>query len=241
MRNLFAALFALVVVSSAQAELTVPHFFSDHMVLQRDHDAAIWGQADANAKVSVSFKGKTAVAQADSKGRWRTAIPTGKADATAASLVISTGSEKITINDILVGEVWFASGQSNMVFTMNRVPAYAPIIEKADHPQIRMFNAPTVTAVEPQDDIRGSWTLCSPKTVPQYSAVAFFFARKLHTDLGIPIGIIKSAWGGKPVETFTSREALKTLELFDLQDRAINELSSGERQRVFLSPKRYVL
>ena len=94
---------------------------------------------------------------------------------------------------------------------MNRVPAYAELLTKSDHPHIRMFNAPTVTAVDPQDDIEGEWTLCSPETAPGYSAVAFFFARKLHDELGVPIGVIKSAWGGKPVETFTSRDALNTL------------------------------
>jgi sialate O-acetylesterase len=94
---------------------------------------------------------------------------------------------------------------------MERVPDYAELIQESNHPLIRMFNAPLVTAVEPQDDIEGEWTPASPETVPGYSAVAFFFARKLHEELGIPIGVIKSAWGGKPVETFTSRKALNTL------------------------------
>ena len=94
---------------------------------------------------------------------------------------------------------------------MNRAPAYSSVIEKANFPHVRMFNAPLVTSPTPQSNIDGAWTPCSPKTVPQFSAVAFFFARKLHTELGIPIGVIKSAWGGKPVETFTSREALRSL------------------------------
>lgn len=195
----------------SSAGLSLPHFFSDHMVVQRESAAAVWGTADPNSEVSLSFKGSTATAKADGKGRWRATIETGKADATGAPLSIVSGTESVTIADVLVGEVWFASGQSNMVFTMNRSPAYAELIAKSDHPQIRMFNAPTVTAVEPQTDIEGEWTLSSPETVPGYSAVAFFFARKLHLELGVPIGVIKSAWGGKPVETFTSREALNAL------------------------------
>ena len=154
---------------------------------------------------------QTASATADSQGHWRTRLPTGAADAQGADLLITSGTDKLTLHDVLVGEVWFASGQSNMYFTMDRVPAYADLIAKTDLPGLRMFNAPLVTAVEPQDDIEGEWTLASPKTVPGYSAVAFFFARKLHLDLGIPVGVIKSAWGGKPVETFTSRQALNTL------------------------------
>lgn len=207
---IFIAL-CLIAPAVTQAELSMPKFFSDHMVLQRDRDAAIWGTAAPGAEVLVRFKGNSATVKAGADGKWRAEIGTGAADANGATLIVKSGSESKSINDVLVGEVWFASGQSNMVFTMNRVPAYQELLTKSDHRQIRMFNAPTVTAVEPQDDIDGEWTLCSPDTAPGYSAVAFFFARKLHTELGIPIGVIKSAWGGKPVETFTSREALNTL------------------------------
>jgi len=193
------------------AELSVPHFFSDHMVLQRERAAAIWGKADAGAEVSVAFKGKSASAKADADGKWRAQIETGAADASGAVLTISAGKEKIEIQDVLVGEVWFASGQSNMFYTMNRSPEYAGLIAESKHPALRMFNAPLVTAEANQEDIEGSWKAATPETVPDYSAVAFFFARKLHLELGVPVGVIKSAWGGKPVETFTSREALNTL------------------------------
>ncbi len=193
------------------AELSVPHFFSDHMLLQRETSAAIWGQADPDAEVSITFKGETASTTANAHGSWKIEIPTGKADAVGAELTITSGDDALTIADVLVGEVWFASGQSNMYFTMNRVEAYEELIAKSDFPSIRVFNAPLVTSVEPQNDIEGEWTLASPETIPGYSAVAFFFVKKLHEELGIPIGLIKSAWGGKPVETFTSREALDTL------------------------------
>lgn len=193
------------------AELSVPHFFSDHMVLQRERAAAIWGKANAGVEVSVAFKGKSVSAKAGADGKWRTQIETGKADAMGAVLTISAGADKLEIKDVLVGEVWFASGQSNMFYTMNRSPEYAGLIAESTHPALRMFNAPLVTAAEDQDDIEGSWQASTPETVPGFSAVAFFFARKLHLELGIPVGVIKSAWGGKPVETFTSREALNTL------------------------------
>ncbi len=197
--------------SSASAELSVPHFFSDHMVLQRERPVAVWGKADSQASVSVTFRGTSASTQADEQGRWRVAIETGAADPSGSKLTISSDGKQIDINDVLVGEVWLASGQSNMVFTMNRSPAYAELIKQSTHPLIRMFNAPTVTATAPQDDINGQWSICSPETAGDYSAVAFFFARKLQAELGVPIGVIKTAWGGKPVETFTSRQALNTL------------------------------
>jgi sialate O-acetylesterase len=193
------------------AELSVPHFFSDHMVLQRERAAAIWGKADAGAEVTVSFKGKSASTKAAADGNWRTQIETGAADASGAVLTISSGADKREIQDVLVGEVWFASGQSNMHFTMKAAPEYAGLIAESKHPALRMFSAPLVTAEENQDDIEGVWQSATPETVPGFSAVAFFFARKLHLELGVPVGVLKSSWGGKPVETFTSREALNTL------------------------------
>lgn len=203
--------FLLLSPSLLLAKLNVPHFFSDHMVLQRERAAAIWGQADAGAEVTISFKGKSATAKAGADGKWKAQIETGAADAKGALLTIAAGADKIEIQDVLVGEVWFASGQSNMFYTMNRSPEYAGLIAESNHPALRMFNAPLVTADENQDDIDGVWAASTPETVPNFSAVAFFFARKLHLELGVPVGVIKSAWGGKPVETFTSREALNTL------------------------------
>ena len=203
--------FLLLTPSLLFAELSLPHFFSDHMVLQRERAAAIWGKADAKAEVTVSFKGKTATTKAAADGKWRAQIETGTADANGSVLTISAGADKLEIKDVLVGEVWFASGQSNMFYTMNRSPEYAGLIAESNHPALRMFNAPLVTAEANQEDIEGSWKAATPETVPDYSAVAFFFARKLHLELGIPVGVIKSAWGGKPVETFTSRDELNTL------------------------------
>lgn len=225
MRHLLP-LILLAAASPAFAALSLPHFFSDHMVLQRERAAAIWGKADPGAKVTVAFKGRSADARADADGRWRARIETGPADAQGAALTLTTGSEKVEIKDVLVGEVWFASGQSNMHFTMNRAPEYAGLIAESKHPGLRMFNAPVVTAVENQDDINGTWQAATPETVPGFSAVAFFFARKLHLELGIPLGVIKSAWGGKPVETFTSREALNTLPATQAMVSALREADS---------------
>lgn len=208
---LFFAALCVSLPASVMAELSLPHFFSDHMILQRERKAAIWGETDPKSEVSVAFKGKTATTQADASGHWRAEIETGAADATGAELTVISGDKSVAIKDVLVGEVWLASGQSNMFFTMNRAPAYEELMSKANYPALRMFNAPLVTAEKPQSDIEGEWSLCSPETVPGYSAVAFFYALKLHQELGIPVGVLKTCWGGKPVETFTSREALNTL------------------------------
>ena len=230
MRPILALLF--VTPSLLLAELKVPHFFSDHMVLQRERAAAVWGKTDAGAEVTVSFKGKSATAKAAADGKWRAQIETGAADAKGAVLTISTGSDKLEIQDVLVGEVWFASGQSNMAYTMNRSPEYAALIAESRHPAMRVFNGPQVTAAENQDDIAGVWEVSTPETVPTFSAVAFFFARKLHLELGIPVGVIESPWGGKPVETFTSREALNTLPAMKaLVDAMLKEEASYDQAK----------
>lgn len=225
MRHLLP-LILLIASSPAFAALSLPHFFSDHMVFQRERASAIWGKANPGTEVTVAFKGRSAAARADANGRWRAQIETGPADSKGAVMTISTGSEKVEIKDVLIGEVWFASGQSNMHFTMNRAPEYAGLIAESNHPGLRMFNAPVVTAVENQDDIDGTWQAATPETVPGFSAVAFFFARKLHLELGIPVGVIKSSWGGKPVETFTSREALNTLPATQAMVSALMEADS---------------
>ena len=118
----------LLTPSLLLAELSVPHFFSDHMVLQRERPAAIWGKATAGAEIKITFKNQSATTQTGADGKWRTQIQTGPADATGATLTITTGTDKIQIADVLVGEVWFASGQSNMFYTMNRSPEYANLI-----------------------------------------------------------------------------------------------------------------
>lgn len=211
--TLLAVAINLVLASATalHAGLVLPHFFSDHMVLQRERAVAIWGTADADAMVRVSFKGKTAETKPDAAGRWKTAIETGPADSRGAELTITSGKDTITIQDVLVGEVWFASGQSNMVFRMKQARDAEEFIAKADFPDVRFFDGPNVTASEPQSDIEGKWAACTPETIASWSAVACFFAHKLHQELGVPVGVIESSWGGKPVEAFTSREALNTL------------------------------
>ncbi len=214
MRSLFGVVLALQLgLSALSAELTLPNFFGDHMVLQQGQPVPIWGWADANADVSVSFDGKTTSAKADENGYWEVDLPKMGVKAEGSKLTVKAGDEEKVIDDVLVGEVWVASGQSNMVFTVDRIPTAQADVDAADYPNLRMFLADLTPASEPQENIGGEWFVCSPSTVGSFSAVAFYFARKLHEELGVPVGVLKSAWGGKPVETFTSREALETTEL----------------------------
>ena len=205
--RLLATLVALSPLA-LRAELTVPGFFSDHMVVQRDKPIALWGTADPKVPISVSFHGKVTKTSADDKGAWRIELPGEKASAAGRDLTIAAGEDKLTIVDVLVGEVWFASGQSNMAWTVAKTHEAEQDIKGARFPGIRMFLADLTPAAEPQSDIGGQWQVCTPENVPAWSATGYFFAHHLHKELNVPIGIIKSAWGGKPVETFTSREAL---------------------------------
>lgn len=222
-RILIVAAFLALTPGFVIAELALPSFFSDHMVLQRGRSAAIWGTATPNSEVAVTLNEQTATTRADEDGNWRVELKTGAANSKGATLTIKNNDDEVMIGDVLIGEVWLASGQSNMAFTMRGTVGYDDIIKQSDYPEIRMFNAATVTATQPQSDIPGQWSVCTPENVPGYSAVAFFFARKLHQELGVPVGVIKSAWGGKPVETFTSRAALNSMpETKTLVDAALN-------------------
>lgn len=205
-----SGLFLLVLCGalSAGAELSLPHVFSDHMVLQQGKAVKVWGWATPGQEVTVQFRGASATAHAGDAGRWALRIPSGKAGSESYRLLIRAGQEEIAIEDILVGEVWLASGQSNMVWKLRLSAEPERAIAAADQPLIRMFHAPNVTTEPPQDDIEGQWTVCSPETAGEYSAVAYYYARKLQQELKVPVGVIVSAWGGKRIESFISRETL---------------------------------
>ncbi len=137
MKNVFLLLAAAVCVCAPSvtfAELSLPHFFSDHMVVQRDREVAIWGKASPNASVTVSFKDTKSTVKADAQGRWRAQIASGAADAKGAVLTVASGEHQVVISDVLVGEVWLASGQSNMYFTMDRVAEYETLLSRPTIP-----------------------------------------------------------------------------------------------------------
>lgn len=205
------ATIALLSGSQAFAELTLPHFFSDHMVLQRDKPLVIWGKAYPEKDVTVSFSGDSATVTSSASGEWKATLKPRSAQSKGSDLKITSGSESKTLSDVLVGEVWFASGQSNMAWTVQKTHEAAADIAAADHPGLRVFQAKLTPAAEPQNDINGAWFISTPKTAGSFTAVGYFFALELHKELKVPVGIISSSWGGKPVETFTSREALETL------------------------------
>ncbi|MBI1373260.1 MAG: 9-O-acetylesterase [Phycisphaera sp.] len=205
-------------MTEARAEVKLPGFFSDHMVLQREMKAPVWGWADAGEKVAVTVGDKTLTTTAGADGKWRVEFPPMKAGGPITLTV--KGSNTLTVNDVLVGEVWLCSGQSNMEFTVHGSVNAAQEIAAADYPQIRHLKFAHRPAGEPLDDIEAPWQVCSPQTVGNFTACGYFMARELHKELGVPIGLINSSWGGTRVEPWTTRAAFEhNPKLADIAER----------------------
>jgi sialate O-acetylesterase len=200
----------LLIGPPARADVSVPTIFGDNMVLQRDVAVPVWGQAAAGEKVTVSLCDASASTIADKDGSWSVKLPAMKCTArqTGAAMTI-TGKNTITLKNILIGEVWVGSGQSNMEWQLRRSTGGKETIAKADLPNIRLYHVPKTQSKTPTKDIKAAWKVCSPETCPNFSAVLFFFGKRLHDDLNIPIGLINSSWGGSPIEPWTVTDASK--------------------------------
>ena len=215
---------------------TVCNLFSDHMVLQQQDKVSIWGQAASGQKVTVSANwGSQASAVADANDKWEMKLATPKAGG-PYNIDIKTADSNIAIKDVLIGEVWLASGQSNMDLPLSgwlptdTVVNYKQEIAEASYPEIRLLKVPFNISAAPIDSIGGQWQPTSPQTVGNFSATAYFYARKLYQQLHIPIGIIQSSIGGTPVEAWTSKGYLLKTHDFDKQLSGLNDLqmSTGD-------------
>ena len=229
----------------ASAELRLAGIFADHMVLQRDQPVHIWGWADAGQKVTVFFTDQTEKVVANQNGVWSVTFKPMKADSQGRQLRVESGGQSIVFDDVLVGEVWHASGQSNMAMNVDamakELEAVAKDISAADLPILRFCRINEPESPQPLDDLRqrATWTVCDPTTVSRFSGVAFYFARRLHAELNVPIGMIDSSRGGTPIEPYIPREAFdshptlkKELELGDRGDLdAIWKMPGGVRAR----------
>ncbi len=200
--------FALSVLS-AQAELRLPALVGNHMVLQRDIENPIWGWADPGTPVSVMIAGQTHQTKADESGRWKVRLAAISGSSHALKMSITTPSESITLSNIVIGEVWICSGQSNMQFAVKEANDGDLEVASANYPNIRIISVPQVGTQEKQDDFQGQWEICTPETISDFSAVGYFFGRQLYQTLGVPIGLIDDSWGGSAAEAWVSRETLE--------------------------------
>ncbi|MFB9077808.1 sialate O-acetylesterase [Flavobacterium procerum] len=202
-------LFILLILSQVcNANVRMPLIFSDGMVLQRDKQIPIWGFADANESVEVHFNKQIKKTTADKNGKWTVNLNAEKAGGPFELIII--GKNKITIKNVLVGEVWICSGQSNMEFQVFKTMNAEKEIADANYPMIRHFGVAQDLSGTPKDDLKqGKWEVANKENVGNFTAVGYYFARKLYAELKIPIGIINTSWGGTNVETWTSREAFE--------------------------------
>lgn len=189
------------------ATLRLPNIFTRHMVVQRDRPLPIWGHAAPGETITAALGTISQQTKADAQGQWRLTLPAQPAGG-PHELRVSSQAEQMTVDDVLIGEVWVCSGQSNMEWPVKEAADAAREIAAADHPIMRLFTVPHVVAKEPQLDCGGSWEVCSPSTVGEFSAVAYYFGRELNRKLGVPVGLIDSSWGGSVCEAWMSREAL---------------------------------
>ena len=211
-RSLLLAAYVVSTASAAVADVKLPGVFGDHMVVQRDRELPVWGWADPGEKVTVSMAGQTLSAVTDQGGRWSVrlaVIGTG-----GPHRLIVRGNNTIELGDVLVGEVWLCSGQSNMAMSVGGVVNAEEEIARGDYPKLRMLNVQRQAAADPQDDCQGQWKPASPATVGGFSATAYFFGRKLHRELDVPVGLINASWGGTAVEAWTSIDVQTGLARF---------------------------
>ncbi|WP_395748941.1 sialate O-acetylesterase [Prosthecobacter sp.] len=229
---------------SVRAAVTLSPVFKDHMVLQRDRQVPVWGWAEPGQEINVKFGEQTKVTKADKDGKWKVVLDPMRASSDPDILRVSGQSTEV-VKDVLVGEVWLCSGQSNMAMNVKGVDNAEKEMLGANFPLIRMFFVQSFTATTPQEQCAGVWQICTPKTVANFSAAAYFFGRELQQDLKVPIGLINSSVGGTPIESWTSLEAMqkeprlhsllkrweRDVELFEQPDnRAKNDLAKKQWQ-----------
>jgi sialate O-acetylesterase len=214
----------------AQAEIRVPSIIGDNMVVQQGRRERVWGTAQAGERVEVSIAGQTGRAVADGQGRWQVFL--GPLKAGGPFTLTIAGSNTLTFKNVLVGDVWICSGQSNMEFPLVNATGGAEAVAKANYPEIHLFTVQKNTAATPLDDVKGHWVVTTPEQVGQFSAVGYFFGRELYQRLKIPLGLIHTSWGGTPAEAWTSHDTLASVpDLKPILERYQKSLESLPQRR----------
>lgn len=230
----------------ASGEVKPAALFSDHMVLQGGMSEPVWGMASPGEAVTVEIQGQKRTATAGADGEWLVRLADLKPGGPLEMTV--TGTNAIVIHDVLVGEVWVGSGQSNMAFTVSKKKAsYAGVVDEeqviaaANYPKLRVFMAKTAKTYEPRKNLGGEWQVCSPETVPGFSAVAYFFGRNLHKELNVPVGVLVLAFGASTAESWIPRETMAADPLLkpmlDRFDRAVDFYRANPQATTDQAPK----
>lgn len=238
-RSLLIALCCWFVFAAVSARPVLPEILSDNLVLQQNTSVALWGKAEAGRTIEVkpSWNGKTYRSKTDNRGNWLMKIETPEATFEPQSIVISDG-ESVTLDNVLIGEVWIASGQSNMEMPLNGFSnnpikdANATIALSSQNKGIRFVTIPKTGAFEPQETVKGTWKVCNSENSPEFSATAYHFAATLSNSLNVPVGIISCSWGGSRVESWINREVLETYPDIDLSEKGLQAVENWKRPMV---------
>lgn len=199
---------ALALATAHGQDLSLHPLWKDGAVVQRDVPLPLTGRARPGTTVTVEWRGRTHTRSADASGRWSVLLPAGPAESRGQTLQVKSGTESLEVTEILVGEVWLASGQSNMEWILRDCGAQSAEAARAADPLLRLVTIPRAMADQPKDDVSVAWQTATPDRVLGWSAVAYFFARELRQNLGVPVGIIASSFGGTPAESWTPEDAL---------------------------------
>ena len=225
---------SIAVLASARpaaADVRLPHIFAEHMVVQRDMPIAIWGFADLGERVTVKLGPNQATAKADTAlGNWLVKLPPMSAGGPYRMTV--TAENTIELTDILVGEVWLCSGQSNMQMRVKDSKNAAAEIAAADYPEIRSFDVLQLATGLPVSDVQGVWRICKPQNVEQFSAVAYFFGREIHSRLGVPVGLVNSSWDGTRIEPWTPPEGFAAVPELQHISKNVEQINAHYRKQL---------
>jgi sialate O-acetylesterase len=228
--TLIYLLSCIIVCSKLPAQKVMPaSIFGNNMVVQQGIKAPIWGTSKAHEKIVVHFNGQTKKVNADKDGQWMVKLAPMKAGG-PFEMLISSGNDVVTYGSVYVGEVWLASGQSNMVVNLASVNDSEQEIASANYPEIRFFNVGYNISHRPLSTVKGQWQICTPENASKFSGAAYFFARALHVEKNIPVGIIASCWGASPAEAWISGEALITHQDFKDSIVKYNQLNEDWEQ-----------
>ncbi len=245
---LYAVPVAALVPQTPTAALELAPLFSNGMVLQRESHAPIWGRGAPGGTVAIEASwasGARAAATVDERGEWRAELETPSAG--GPHRIVVRGDRELAIEDVWVGEVWLCSGQSNMEWTVGPGPIGGVLdwqkeIASADHPRIRHFDVPNRLALREQRHVSGAWTVCSPKTVGSFSAVAYFFAREIERELDVPVGLLNATWSGTPIQSWLDERSARSFgpsaEAFAVVERLrAGEIELTDAQRLGQGPE----
>lgn len=219
---LTASLLTALPLLTLQADVTVPALFSDHMVLKKAAKVPLWGKADPGEEVTVTLGDQTAKSTAKPDGTWQLTLDLAKSEPGPFEMTVA-GKNQIKISDVVVGEVWIASGQSNMEWVLKNTTGAEQEITQSANPMLRQFTIKKRTSDQPLTEIEGTWTVADPKNSPTFTAVGYFFGKRLQNTLNVPVGIINSSWGGTPSEAWTDRASLDSVpDLKEAKERVTN-------------------